>query len=108
MELQDDVLQSQHHLLRDEDTVVELVKLKAELPQKGSFAEPSRDASLKSKHPSARKATALSALPPLMIPLPPALPSWLGSAKAQALLRKFCSKRQFDNRVPVSEEKLVL
>ena len=35
MELQDDVLQSQHHLLRDEDTVVELVKLKAELPQKG-------------------------------------------------------------------------
>ncbi|KAN0066849.1 hypothetical protein V8E54_015021 [Elaphomyces granulatus] len=27
---------------------------------------------------------------------------------AQALLRKFCSKRQFDNRVPVSEEKLVL
>ena len=34
MELQDDVLQSQHHLLRDEDTVVELV-LRAELPQKG-------------------------------------------------------------------------
>ncbi|KAN0087157.1 hypothetical protein V8E54_000845 [Elaphomyces granulatus] len=23
-------------------------------------------------------------------------------------LRKFCSKRQFDNRAPVSEEKLVL
>ena len=34
MELQDDVLQSQHHLLRDEDTVVELA-LRAELPQKG-------------------------------------------------------------------------
>jgi len=34
MELQDDVLQSQPHLLRDEDTVVELV-LKEELPQKG-------------------------------------------------------------------------
>ncbi|KAN0077550.1 hypothetical protein V8E54_005854 [Elaphomyces granulatus] len=48
---------------------------------------------MKSKHPSARKTTALSALPPLMIPLPPALPSRLGSAKAQALLRKFCSKR---------------
>ncbi|KAN0066841.1 hypothetical protein V8E54_015013 [Elaphomyces granulatus] len=27
---------------------------------------------------------------------------------AQALLWKFCSKHQFDNRVPVSEEKLVL
>ncbi|KAN0076463.1 hypothetical protein V8E54_006605 [Elaphomyces granulatus] len=69
-----------------------------------------RRASLESKHPCARKATALSSLPPLMIPLPPALPttSRLGSAKAQALLRKFCSKRQLDNRVPVSEEKLVL
>ena len=30
---------------------------------------------LKSMHPSARKATALSSLPPLMIPLPPALPT---------------------------------
>ena len=34
-----------------------------------------RRASLKSMHPSARKATALSSLPLLMIPLPPALPT---------------------------------
>ncbi|KAN0074393.1 hypothetical protein V8E54_008330 [Elaphomyces granulatus] len=63
-----------------------------------------RRAPLKSKHPNA---TALSSLPPLMIPLPPTLPTnHHGSvlrSKAQALLRKFCSKRQFDN-----EEKLVL
>ena len=32
-------------------------------------------ASLKSMHPSARKATVLSSLPLLMIPLPPALPT---------------------------------
>jgi len=57
-------------------------------------------------HPSACKATAPSSLPPLMIPLLPALPR-LGSAKAQAFLREFCSKRQFDNRVLVSE-KMVL
>ncbi|KAN0068002.1 hypothetical protein V8E54_013930 [Elaphomyces granulatus] len=37
-----DVLWSQHHLLRDEDTVVELA-LRAELPKKAcAFAEPSR------------------------------------------------------------------
>ena len=52
-------------------------------------------------HPSACKATVPSSLPPLMIPLLPALPR-LGSVKAQAFLREFCSKRQFDNHVPVS------
>jgi hypothetical protein len=58
-------------------------------------------------HPSVRKATALSSLPPLMTHYRQRC-QLLGSTKAQALLREFCSKHQFDNRVPVSEEKLVL
>ncbi|KAN0069930.1 hypothetical protein V8E54_012236 [Elaphomyces granulatus] len=63
-----------------------------------------RRASLKSMHPNARKVTALSSLPPLMIPLPPALPTNI-TARFREGASPFAG---FDNHVPVSEEKLVL
>jgi hypothetical protein len=67
----------------------------------GHPRQPLRRASLKSMH-SHKATTAPSSLPPLMIPLPPALPD----APAQAPLREICSKRQLDNRVLISEVKL--
>src|SRR5712664_3857396 len=64
-----------------------------------------RRASLKSKRPSSRKATALSSLPPLMIPLPPALPT---NHHGSVLRRRkpFCGSSALSaSSTTVSEEK---